>query len=77
MSAPVCDGTQNVERYRYRYFFPVPNIFDTGTGMSHSAMCNNKPALPVQRDKSLESQFGDIDVIDYVIVNQLVDKSFG
>ena len=29
---PVCDGTQNVERYRYRYFFPVPNIFDTDTG---------------------------------------------
>ena len=28
----VCDGTQNVKRYRYRYFFPVPNIFDTDTG---------------------------------------------
>ena len=28
----VCDGTQNVGRYRYRYFFPVPNIFDTDTG---------------------------------------------
>ena len=26
----VCDGTQNVGRYRY--FFPVPNIFDTDTG---------------------------------------------
>ena len=31
-SEPVCDGTQNVKRYRYRYFFPVPNIFDTDTG---------------------------------------------
>ena len=29
---PVCDGTQNVGRYRYRYFFPVLNISDTGTG---------------------------------------------
>ena len=29
---PVCDGTQNVEWYRYRYFFPVPNISDTDTG---------------------------------------------
>ena len=28
----VCDGTQNVGRYRYRYFFPVLNIFDTDTG---------------------------------------------
>ena len=28
----VCDGTQNFERYRYRDFFPVPNIFDTDTG---------------------------------------------
>ena len=28
----VCDGTQNVKRYRYRYFYPVPNIFDTDTG---------------------------------------------
>ena len=28
----VCDGTQNVERYRYRVLFPVPNIFDTDTG---------------------------------------------
>ena len=28
----MCDGTQNVKRYRYRYFFPVPNIFDTDTG---------------------------------------------
>ena len=27
--APVCDGTQNVKRYQYRYFFTVPNIFDT------------------------------------------------
>ena len=26
----VSDGTQNVKRYRY--FFPVPNIFDTDTG---------------------------------------------
>ena len=26
----VCDGTQNVKRYRY--CFPVPNIFDTDTG---------------------------------------------
>ena len=25
----VCDGTQNVKRYRY--FFPVPNISDTDT----------------------------------------------
>ena len=29
---PVCDGTQNFQRYRYRYFFPVPNISDTDTG---------------------------------------------
>ena len=29
---PVCDGTQNVEWYRYRYFIPVPNIFDNDTG---------------------------------------------
>ena len=28
----VCDGTKNVKRYRYRYFFPVPNVFDTNTG---------------------------------------------
>ena len=28
--AAVCDGTQNVKRYRY--FFPVLNIFDTDTG---------------------------------------------
>ena len=28
----VCDGTQNIKQYRYRYFFPVPNIFDTDTG---------------------------------------------
>ena len=28
----VCDGTQNVKQYRYRYFFPVPNIFATHTG---------------------------------------------
>ena len=28
----VCDGTQNIKRYRYQYFFPVPNIFDTDTG---------------------------------------------
>ena len=28
----VCDGTQNVERYRYQDFFPVPNIFATDTG---------------------------------------------
>ena len=28
----VCDGTHNFKRYRYRYFFPVPNIFDTDTG---------------------------------------------
>ena len=28
----VCDGTRNVGRYRYRYFFPVLNIFDTDTG---------------------------------------------
>ena len=28
----VCDGTQNVKRYRYRYLFPVPNISDTDTG---------------------------------------------
>ena len=26
------DGTQNFKRYRYRYFFPVPNIYDTDTG---------------------------------------------
>ena len=26
----VCDGTQNVGRYRY--FFPVLNIFDTDSG---------------------------------------------
>ena len=27
------DGpTQNVKRYRYRYLFPVPNIFDTDIG---------------------------------------------
>ena len=26
----VCDGTQNVKRYRY--FYPVPNIFNTDTG---------------------------------------------
>ena len=31
LSDAVCDGTKNVKRYRYRYFFPVPNIFDTGT----------------------------------------------
>merc|ERR1712032_427440 len=30
-STAVCDGTQNVGRYRYRYFFPVLNIFDTDT----------------------------------------------
>merc|ERR1712051_374835 len=29
---PVCDGTQIFKRYRYRYFYPVPNIFDTDTG---------------------------------------------
>ena len=28
----MCDGTQIVKRYRYRYFYPVPNIFDTDTG---------------------------------------------
>ena len=28
----MCDGTQNFKRYRYRYFFLVPNIFDTDTG---------------------------------------------
>ena len=28
---PECDGTHNFERYRYRYFFPVPDIFDTDT----------------------------------------------
>ena len=26
----MCDGTENVKRYRY--FYPVPNIFDTDTG---------------------------------------------
>ena len=31
-SVTVCDGTQHFKRYRYRYFFPVPNIFDTDTG---------------------------------------------
>ena len=25
--APCCDGTQYFKRYRYRYIFPVPNIF--------------------------------------------------
>ena len=29
MTQPVCDGTQNYGRYRY--FFPVPNFFDTGS----------------------------------------------
>ena len=28
----MCDGTQNIKRYWYRYFFPVPNIFYTNTG---------------------------------------------
>merc|ERR1712016_534248 len=32
VSCTVCDGTQNFKRYRYRYFYPVPNIFDTDTG---------------------------------------------
>ena len=31
MSAPECDGTHNFERYRYRYFFPVPKMHDTGS----------------------------------------------
>ena len=26
------DGTQNFKQYRYRYFLPVPNIYDTDTG---------------------------------------------
>ena len=30
----VCDGTQNIKRYRYRYFFPGPNIFHTDSGTS-------------------------------------------
>ena len=51
----------------------LPSLWHLYSQLDHLAMCNNKPALPVQRDKSLESQFGDIDVI----VNQLVDKSFG
>ena len=29
---PEYDGTQNFKRYRYRYFFPVPDIYDTDTG---------------------------------------------
>ena len=30
--ALVCDGTHYVKLYLYRYFFLVPNIFDTNTG---------------------------------------------
>ena len=30
----MCDGTQNLGRYRYRYFFPALSIFDTDTGTS-------------------------------------------
>ena len=32
LGVPVCDGTQNFKRYRYRYLSPAPNIFDTDTG---------------------------------------------
>ena len=32
-------GTQNVGRYRYRYFFPVLNIFDTDTGTFYGTKC--------------------------------------
>ena len=43
----VCDGTQNVKRYRY--FFPVPNIFDTYT----SSFCS----LPNFSDTGSETFF--------------------
>ena len=35
----MCDGTKNVKQYRYRYFFPVTNIFDTDTGTFFGTKC--------------------------------------
>ena len=42
----VCDGTKNVKRYRYRYFFPVPNVFDTNTGIF---FCTKNFPIPIPR----------------------------
>ena len=32
LSVPVCDGTQNVKRYRYQYFFQYQSFSDTDPG---------------------------------------------
>ena len=38
---PVCDSTQDVKRYRYWSFFPVPNILDTDTGTFSTLLDTN------------------------------------